>query len=130
MTNLIRVGVVDDHPLFREGVVHMLKSVDGIQIVGEGSTITDAVTIAQERIPNVMLLDIGMAGGGIEAAQNVARASPDTQIIMLTASDDEEHVGSALTGGEEVSAASCRVCPVPPLANATRPAGNAFHNPI
>ena len=112
MTNIIRVGVVDDHPLFREGVVHMLKGVDGIQIVGEGSTATDAVTIAQERTPNVMLLDISIAGGGIEAAQNVARASPDTQIIMLTASDDEEHVGSARTGGEEVSAASCRVsCP-------------------
>jgi len=99
MTNIIRVGVVDDHPLFREGVVHMLKSVDGIQIVGEGSTATDAVTIAQERTPNVMLLDISIAGGGIEAAQNVARASPDTQIIMLTASEDEEHVGSALRAG-------------------------------
>ena len=99
MTDIIRVGVVDDHPLFREGVVHMLKGVDGIQIVGEGSTATDAVTIAQERTPNVMLLDISIAGGGIEAAQNVARTSPDTQVIMLTASDDEEHVGSALRAG-------------------------------
>ena len=129
MTNIIRVGVVDDHPLFREGVVHMLKSVDGIQIVGEGSTATDAVTIAQERTPNVMLLDISIAGGGIEAAQNVARASPDTQIIMLTASDDEERVGSALRAVRK-----CRRllagCPVPPLASATQPAGDAFHNPI
>ena len=99
MTDIIRVGVVDDHPLFREGVVHMLKGVDGIQIVGEGSTATDAVTIAQERTPNVMLLDISIAGGGIEAAQNVAHASPDTQVIMLTASEDEVHVASALKAG-------------------------------
>jgi DNA-binding NarL/FixJ family response regulator len=77
----------------------MLKGVDGIQIVGEGSTATDAVTIAQERTPNVMLLDISIAGGGIEAAQNVARASPDTQVIMLTASEDEVHVASALKAG-------------------------------
>jgi two-component system, NarL family, nitrate/nitrite response regulator NarL len=97
--NVIRVAVVDDHPLFREGVVHMLKSVDGIEVVAEGATAADAVRIAQERSPNVMLLDINMAGGGIEAAQNVARANPDTQVIMLTASDDEEHVASALRAG-------------------------------
>jgi len=99
MTNVIRVAVVDDHPLFRKGVVHVLKSVDGIEVVAEGATAADAVRIAQERTPNVMLLDISMAGGGIEAAQNVARTSPDTQIVMLTASDDEEHVASALRAG-------------------------------
>jgi two-component system, NarL family, nitrate/nitrite response regulator NarL len=97
--NVIRVAVVDDHPLFREGVVQMLKGVDGIEVVAEGATAADAVRIAQEQAPNVMLLDISMAGGGIEAAHNVAHASPDTQVIMLTASDDEEHVASALRAG-------------------------------
>lgn len=99
MINVIRVAVVDDHPLFREGVVHMLKSVDGIEVVAEGATGADAVRIAQERAPHIMLLDISIAGGGIEAAQNVARASPDTQVIMLTVSEDEEHVASALRAG-------------------------------
>ena len=103
MTNIvlsgIRVAVVDDHPLFREGVVHMLNAVDGIEVVAEGATAADAVRIAGERSPNVMLLDISMAGGGLEAARNVAHASPDTQVIMLTASDDEEHVASALSAG-------------------------------
>ena len=99
MMNVIRVAVVDDHPLFREGVVHMLKGVDGIEVVAEGATAADAVRIAQERAPNVMLLDISIAGGGIEAAQNVACASPDTQVIMLTVSEDEEHVASALRAG-------------------------------
>jgi two-component system, NarL family, nitrate/nitrite response regulator NarL len=99
MINVIRVAVVDDHPLFREGVVHMLKSVDGIEVVAEGATAADAVRIAQDSAPNVMLLDVNIAGGGIEAAQNVARASPDTQVVMLTVSDDEEHVASALRAG-------------------------------
>ena len=97
--NVIRVAVVDDHPLFREGVVHMLNAVEGIEVVAEGATAADAVKIAQERAPNVMLLDISMAGGGIEAAHSVVHASPDTQVIMLTASDDEEHVASALRAG-------------------------------
>ncbi len=97
--NVIRVAVVDDHPLFREGVVHMLKRVDGIEVVAEGATAADAVRIAHERAPNVMLLDLSIAGGGIEAAQNVACVSPDTQVIMLTVSEDEEHVASALRVG-------------------------------
>ena len=99
MTNLIRVGVVDDHPLFREGVVHMLKRVDGMEVVAEGATSADALRIAAEHAPNVMLLDLRIAGGGIEAAEGVARASPDTQVIMLTASEDEVHVASALKAG-------------------------------
>ena len=99
MINAIRVAVIDDHPLFRAGVVHMLKSVDGIEVVAEGSTAADAVRIAKEHAPNVMLLDVSMAGGGIEAAQNVACASPDTQVVMLTVSEDEEHVASALRAG-------------------------------
>ncbi len=99
MINVIRVAVVDDHPLFREGVVSMLKSVDGIEVVAEGATAADAVRIAQEHAPNVMLLDVNISGGGIEAAQNVARANPDTQVIMLTVSENEEHVASALRAG-------------------------------
>jgi two-component system, NarL family, nitrate/nitrite response regulator NarL len=99
MINVIRVAVVDDHPLFREGVVHMLKGIDGIEVVAEGATAADAVKIAQEQAPNVMLLDLNITGGGIEAAQNVARANPETQVIMLTVSEDEEHVASALRAG-------------------------------
>ncbi len=99
MADVIHVAVVDDHPLFRKGVVHVLKSVDGIEVVAEGATAADAVTIARERAPNVILLDIRMDGGGIEAAQNVARVSPNTLIIMLTVSEDEDHVASALRAG-------------------------------
>jgi DNA-binding NarL/FixJ family response regulator len=77
----------------------MLKSVGGIEVVAEGATAADAVRIAQERAPDVMLLDVSIAGGGIEAAQNVARVSPGIQVIILTVSEDEEHVASALRAG-------------------------------
>lgn len=99
MPDRIRVAVIDDHPLFRDGVVHMLKRVDGIEVVAEGATAADALRIAEEHAPNVMLLDLSIAGGGIEAAESVARSSPDTQVIVLTASEDEEHVASALRAG-------------------------------
>jgi len=99
MTGLIRVAIIDDHPLFREGVVNALVGVKGIEVVGEGATAADALRIAQEHSPDVVLLDVMIAGGGIEATSNVVRAHPNVHIIMLTASDDEQHVASALKAG-------------------------------
>ena len=99
MTGLIRVAIIDDHPLFREGVVNTLVGVEGIEVVGEGATAADALRIAQEHSPDVVLLDVMIAGGGIEATSNVVRAHPNVHIIMLTASDDEQHVASALKAG-------------------------------
>jgi two-component system nitrate/nitrite response regulator NarL len=97
--NLVRVAIIDDHPLFREGVANMLASVDGIEVVGEGATAADALKIAAELAPDVMLLDIGLAGGGIEAAASIARACPNLRTLMLTASEDEQDVAAALQAG-------------------------------
>jgi two-component system, NarL family, nitrate/nitrite response regulator NarL len=99
MIDLIRVAVIDDHPLFREGVVNILTSVGGIEVVAEGATADDAFKIALEHTPHLMLLDVGIAGGGIEAASKLARAHPNMRIVMLTASEDEQHVTSALKAG-------------------------------
>ena len=99
MTGLIRVAIIDDHPLFREGAVNTLVGVEGIEVVGEGATAADALRIAQEHSPDVVLLDVMIAGGGIEATSNVVGAHPNVHIIMLTASDDEQHVASALKAG-------------------------------
>jgi two-component system, NarL family, nitrate/nitrite response regulator NarL len=101
MSDLLRVAVVDDHPLFREGVVNALMSAGDIEVVGEGATATDALKIAQERLPDVILLDIQIAGGGIEAASYLARSHPNLRIIILTALEDEEHVSSALKAGAQ-----------------------------
>ena len=99
MTELIRVAIIDDHPMFREGVVTVLMGVEGIEVVREGTTAADALRIAQEVLPDVMLLDIGVPGGGVEAAASIARACPDVRTVMLTASENEQHVMSALQAG-------------------------------
>ena len=99
MSKLLRVAVIDDHPLFREGVVGMLTSVDGIEVVGQGATAAEALRVAQELLPDVMLLDVGMPGGGVEAAGSIARTCPNVRIIMFTASENEQDVASALQAG-------------------------------
>jgi two-component system nitrate/nitrite response regulator NarL len=99
MIDLIRVAVIDDHPLFRDGVVGMLASVDGIEVVGEGATAADALKIAQQCAPDVMLLDIRLPGGGVEAAASITRECPNVRMIMLTSSEDEQDVTSALRAG-------------------------------
>jgi two-component system nitrate/nitrite response regulator NarL len=97
--NQIRIAVIDDHPMFREGMVQMLKRADGFNIVGAGATAADALKVAQELAPDVILLDLCMPGGGIEAAACIARDCPNVRIIVLTASENEQDVTLALQAG-------------------------------
>ncbi len=95
----IRVVVVDDHPMFRGGVVQILSSCDKFHVVGQGGSAKDAIQLAKEFEPNLMLLDISMPGCGLEAAALISKVCPDIQIIMLTASESEENVTSSLESG-------------------------------
>jgi two-component system nitrate/nitrite response regulator NarL len=97
----IRVVVVDDHRLFREGVAHTLRGASFLELVGEGSTADDAVRIAKAELPNIVLLDVSMPGGGIEAARAIAHACPVVKTMMLTVSESEEHVAQALDAGAQ-----------------------------
>lgn len=99
MSGAIRIAVIDDHPMFREGAGQSLACVDGIEVIGEGASAADALRVAEELRPDVMLLDISLPGGGVEAAANIARACPSVRIIMLTASENEHDVSSALQAG-------------------------------
>jgi two-component system nitrate/nitrite response regulator NarL len=99
MSKLLRVVVIDDHPLFRRGVVDLLTAAEGIEVVGQGGTGADALKVAQELLPDVMLLDVALPGGGLEAAARVSGACPNVQTVMLTASENEEHVAAALEAG-------------------------------
>jgi two-component system nitrate/nitrite response regulator NarL len=99
LTDSIRVAVIDDHPIFREGTAGVLADANGIEVVGEGATADDALKIALECAPDVMLLDLRLPGGGIEAAASIARTCPKVRTIMLTASEDERDVTSALQVG-------------------------------
>jgi two-component system, NarL family, nitrate/nitrite response regulator NarL len=99
MANPIRIAVIDDHPLYREGTVQTLQGADGLEVVAEGATAVDALKVAQECLPDVILLDLGISGGGIEAAASIAGVCPYVRIIMLTASENEQDVTSALQAG-------------------------------
>src|SRR5262249_19770216 len=88
----IRIAVIDDHPIFREGTVGVLRGADGMEVIAEGATATDAVAIARERTPDVILLDLYLPGGGVVAAASISRDYPRVRVVALTASEDEEDV--------------------------------------
>ena len=99
--NRIRVVVADDFRPFREGVVSLLKAEPDFEIVGQGDTADDAIRLAMEHLPDLILLDITMPGGGLQAAQAIAAACPVTKIVMLTAFGEEEDVTYALKVGAQ-----------------------------
>jgi two-component system, NarL family, nitrate/nitrite response regulator NarL len=99
MHNKIRIAIVDDHPFFIDGVERALRKVQEITLVAQGACADDACRIAKEHEPDIMLLDITMPGGGIEAARSITDGDNAIKIIMLTGSDDDEHVAAALAAG-------------------------------
>ena len=98
MTGLC-IAVIDDHPLFREGVKRSLGEISGFQIVGEGCTKEDAIRIARDHRPDVILMDISMPGGGLDAISPILEHFPDQKIIMLTVSERSDDVTKALNSG-------------------------------
>jgi two-component system nitrate/nitrite response regulator NarL len=98
VTAQIRLAVIDDHPLFREGVARCLRDI-GFEIVGEGSSSDDAVIIAEEKRPDIILMDISMPGGGLGAVRTVLERHPEQKIVMLTVSELTDDVTQALKNG-------------------------------
>jgi two-component system, NarL family, nitrate/nitrite response regulator NarL len=99
MSRIIRIGVVDDHPLLLDGMLGALRQQPDFEVVGTGHTLVEALQLAQNHKPEVMLLDIGIRGGGIEAAHHITKSEPQTKLIMFTASDRPDHVNAALAAG-------------------------------
>jgi two-component system, NarL family, nitrate/nitrite response regulator NarL len=95
----IRVAVVDDHPLMREGIVQSLSREPDIEIVAEGENAAQAISIATTLLPDVMLIDVNMPGGGLEALREIAATCPAVATIIITVREDEETVGNALAIG-------------------------------
>lgn len=96
---MIRVVVIDDHPLFREGVSRSLSELDDFEVVGEGASAEDAVRIATQQDPDIVLLDLSMPGGGIKAIQPLLMQRPKQKIVVLTVSEAGEDVAEALKNG-------------------------------
>jgi DNA-binding NarL/FixJ family response regulator len=95
-----RVAVVDDHRLFREGLRALFDTVADLELVADGENGHDAIRIARELRPAVMLLDLRMPElNGIEALRRIRRETPDVTVVMLTMVDDSEPVAQALREG-------------------------------
>ena len=96
----IRVVVVDDHTLFRDGLSAILMNVPDIDVVGEAGTGREAVTQVETLAPDVVLMDISMPDlNGIEATQRILAVKPDTGIIMLTMLEDNDSLFAAMCAG-------------------------------
>lgn len=95
----IRVVIIDDHPMFREGVAQMLGEAAGMTVVASGGSSLEAVQLAALHEPEMMLLDVNMPGGGIVAARLIRLSRPHIKLIMLTMIDDEDKVVAALNAG-------------------------------
>ncbi|MFN3547503.1 MAG: response regulator [Mesorhizobium sp.] len=99
MNRQITVIVVDDHPLYRSGVVRTLEDDGDFDVVAEGSDAATAVQLAVQHKPDLIILDISMPGNGLEAAKRIAEMVPDTRIAMLTVSEADDDIVRALDFG-------------------------------
>jgi DNA-binding NarL/FixJ family response regulator len=97
---MIRVLIADDHGVMRKGLRLQLEQHEGIEVVGEASDGRDAVRLADELQPDLVIMDIGMPNlNGIEATAQIVKRSPNIGVIMLSVYSDEEYLLRALTAG-------------------------------
>jgi DNA-binding NarL/FixJ family response regulator len=98
--NTIRILLADDHALVRAGLRALLERLQGIEIVGEADDGREAIRLVKERNPHIVLMDISMPGlNGLEAVKQIRNDFPDVNVIILSASANEEFVTQALRSG-------------------------------
>ena len=96
----VPVLVADDHPLFRAALVSFLKGREDIEVIGEAQNGEEAVRMAHERHPRVVIMDVQMPGmDGVEATRRILRDAPATRIVILTAGTDYEAAELAVHAG-------------------------------
>jgi len=97
---LIRVILVDDHALVRQGFRRILEEEDGVAVVGEAGNAQEGVALARKERPDVVLMDMSMPdANGIHAAREILRDRPETRILVLSMYSDAQYVRSALDAG-------------------------------
>ena len=96
----LRVVVADDHPVYREGLAMVLGSLPGVTVVGEAADGTEAVALAEELRPDVVLMDLSMPGmGGVEATRAIISGTPGVQVMVLSMHEGADSVVAALRAG-------------------------------
>ena len=96
----MRVLLVEDHPLFRKGVVALLEAVADVEVAGVAATGEEGVLLAGELRPDVVLMDLQLPGmSGIEATRQIVSTAPEVRVLVLSLFEDEESVFLALRAG-------------------------------
>lgn len=96
----IHLLIVDDHTLFREGLRALFSTIEDIDLVGEATTGKEAIELAEEIQPDVILMDIDMPGiSGVQATRSILRKTPSIGIVMVTMLEDDASVFSAMRAG-------------------------------
>ncbi len=96
----IRVLLTDDHTLFRQGVRTLLSAEPDMEIAGEAGNASDAVALAKQIRPDVVLMDIGMAGmSSFEATRQIRKDRPETRVVFLSMYDDEDYLAECVDMG-------------------------------
>ena len=97
---MTRVLIVDDHPVFRDGLAGLLATLPEVEIVGSAGTAEEALTALRDNAPDIVLMDINRPGAsGVEATRRVSAVAPATAVLVVTMVDDDDSVFAALAAG-------------------------------
>lgn len=96
----MRILLVDDHVLFREGVTSLLRAQPDLELVGEAGSVAEAISLSRELQPDLVLMDFGLPDGtGLDATEAILEDQPDTDIVFLTFHDDDARLFAAIRKG-------------------------------
>ncbi len=96
----IRVVVVDDHPVFRIGIVALLETLAGVTVVASATTADEAVEVVLRELPDVVLMDLDLGdGSGVDATRRILRERPEIGVLVLTMLGDDESVFASVRSG-------------------------------
>ena len=97
---MTRVLIVDDHPVFRDGLAGLLATLPGVEVIGTAGTAEQALAAIRETAPDVVLMDINLPGAsGVEATRRAAQIAPAAAVLVITMVDDDDTVFAALAAG-------------------------------
>jgi two-component system, NarL family, nitrate/nitrite response regulator NarL len=99
MNRTAKIAIVDDHPVVRRGIAETFGEQSDFEIVGEGASADDAIALIKAKRPDLIILDVSMPGGGVEAAEQIRKLDPTAKIMMLSIREDLATVRAALKAG-------------------------------